>query len=69
MINDRHGDPEPYVFSTSEAAIDYAQNFAKESAHDENDFQESPIDAWLYYATYSVESDSVWVIEKTIDET
>lgn len=32
MINDRHTDPEPYVFSTPEAAIDYARSEAHEYA-------------------------------------
>jgi hypothetical protein len=32
------------------------------------DFEEKQIEGWLYYATYSCESDSVWVTERTIDE-
>ena len=69
MINDRHADPEPFVFSTARAAIDYAKKAARENGHFPEDFEEPEVpDGWLYYATYSVEDDDVWVIEKQIDE-
>lgn len=68
MIADRHADPEPYVFSTPEAAIAYARSQAAEFAHDPDDIDESHLPkGWLYHATYSVEGDSVWVIEKELD--
>jgi len=70
MINDRHCDPEPYVFSTAEAAIGYARSTAMEYARSHGDFEEHispPPGGWLYYATYSVEGDSVWVVEKEVD--
>jgi cell division protein YceG involved in septum cleavage len=68
MIEDRHSDPEPYVFSTAEAAIAYARACAREYAHSPDDVQETNVEGWLYSATYSVEGDSVRVVEKTIDE-
>jgi hypothetical protein len=67
MVADRHTDPEPYVFSTPEAAIGFAREWARDGARREEDFQEEPIDGWLYYARYSVEDDSVWVVEKGLD--
>jgi hypothetical protein len=68
IINDRHADTEAYVFSTAEAAIGYARSCALEYARQLEDFEEKQIEGWLYYATYSCESDSVWVTERTIDE-
>lgn len=68
MINDRHTDPEPYVFSTPEAAIDYARSEAHEYARTPEGVEEEPIEGWLYYARYSGEGDSVWVIAKTLDD-
>lgn len=68
MINDRHSDPEPYVFSTAERAIAYAKAKALEYARDPGDVEEEPIDGWLYHARYSVEDDSLWVLAKTVDE-
>jgi hypothetical protein len=68
MINDRHADPEPKVFSTAEAAINYARSWAQDHALHPSDFAESDVEDWLYYASYSAsEGDSVWVVERTID--
>lgn len=68
MIADRHSDTEPELFAHREDAIRYAREWARDSAHYPGDFeeQETP-DGWLYYATYSPESDSVWVLEKELD--
>lgn len=70
MICDRHTDPEPYVFTTKEAAIAYARAEALGLVHEDHpeDFDESEMpEGWLYHATYSGEGDSVWVIEKKLD--
>jgi hypothetical protein len=40
MIADRHSDTEPYVFSTPEAAIDYARAAATEYASMPSDVRE-----------------------------
>lgn len=66
MIDDRHTDTEPYVFTTPDAAIAYAQGAASDGAHDDADIEEETIVGWLYYARYSDEGDSVWVIEKEL---
>jgi hypothetical protein len=62
MICDRHSDPEPMVFTTAAAAIDKARETAREYARSPGDVEESEIDGWLYYASYSPESDRVWVV-------
>lgn len=67
MICDRHSDPEPFLFVTAEAAIKYARRCANENAWDPANVEETEIDGWLYYATYSVEGDRVWVLEKEVD--
>jgi hypothetical protein len=68
MINDRHTDPEPYVFTNAHAAIDYARREAKEYTNTDHpeDYEEREVNGWLFYASYSVEGDSVWVIEKEL---
>jgi hypothetical protein len=67
MIEDRHTDPEPFVFSTPEAAVEFARSQAVNGARGGFEVEEEPIDGWLFYARYSDEGDSVWVIEKTLD--
>jgi len=67
MVADRHTDPEPYLFTTAAAAIAYAEAAAAENATDPDDIEEEPVEGWLYYARYSVEGDSVWVLGKEID--
>lgn len=41
MVCDRHRDPEPFLFATAEAAIDYARGQAARMAHDPDDVDES----------------------------
>jgi hypothetical protein len=68
MIADRHADTEPFPFSTADRAIAYARGWAVAAARFDGDFQEPRVPGgWLYYATYSPESDSVWVVEKALD--
>jgi len=67
MICDRHTDPEPFLFSTAQAAIEHAKSCALEYAREPEDVEEEPINGWLYYARYS-EEDSVWVLAKQVDE-
>lgn len=67
MIRDRHSDPEPYPFTTPEAAIAFARKTAHEYALEPSDVEELETDGWLYHATYSPEGDSVWVVDKTLD--
>jgi len=64
MVNDRHTDPEPYLFSTREAAMDLAQREAVGWLV----VQEPAPDGWLFFATHETEDDSVWVIVRTVDD-
>jgi hypothetical protein len=68
MICDRHTDPEPFVFTTADAAIEYAKTAMAEYAHPDAEIEELEIDGWLYHATYSIEGDSVWVVEKELNQ-
>lgn len=68
MICDRHTDPEPSVFTTPEAAIGYARAEVQDYArHPESIEEHEPPDGWLYYATWSNEGDSAWVLERELD--
>ena len=66
MINDRHSDPGAEVFTRPGDAIAYAKKAAKEYGRHPDDYEETEIPGWLFHATYSVEGDSVWVLEKTL---
>jgi hypothetical protein len=64
MVNDRHRDPEPYVFSTEEEALAYA----RETARDWLVEYLGGHDGWLYYAQHPSENDNVWVVAKSLDD-
>lgn len=71
IIEDRHADVEAVPFISKDAAIAHAQNVAKERARRPVDFQEGLTDrmvkaGWLYYGTFSVEGDGVWVVEREL---
>lgn len=70
IVNDRHTDPEPHLFSTRELAIENARLQAVANARMPKDIEEEaePPGDWLFLATYSVEGDSVWVVAKEVDE-
>lgn len=69
LINEPHSEePEPYVFSTAAAAIDYARGEAHRCAYSPQDVVEHRICDWLYHATYSPEGDAVRVQEKEVDK-
>jgi hypothetical protein len=67
FVNDRHTDPDAEAFTTAEAAITYARTTAQTFNRHPEDYREHPPpDGWLFSATYSVEGDSVWVVEKEL---
>jgi hypothetical protein len=68
MIADRHADPEPEVFTTSEAAINYVERWAKAHARVPENIVEEEAEGWLFCLEYSPEGDSVWVVEKHLHE-
>lgn len=76
LVDDRHIDPTASVFSTAEAAIEYARRQYEDHRPDDLDDEEladaeigehEPHDGLLYHATYSTEGDAVWVYETTLD--
>jgi hypothetical protein len=65
LISDRHSDPEPEVFASADAAIQYAKDCAAKYSLD-GTYEQTDIPGWLFYATYSPESDSVRVQAKEV---
>ena len=70
ICEDRHCDSHIRVFDTEEKAIEYAKDFAVTNARFCSDIEEGltqPMinSGWLYFASYSPESDHVRV-EKTV---
>lgn len=68
MVNDRHTDPYCRVFATPEEAIGFARATAKEFCHFKDDYSEETVGGWLFYARYSCEDDSAWVVEQELDK-
>jgi len=66
MVQDRHTDPQSYVFDTLEAAIAAARQLAQ-AARRTAYYVEEPIAGWLFHACYSVEGDAVWVVAKELN--
>ena len=67
MVHDRHIEPAAYPFSTAQAAIEFAKAYA-DGHRNGGTVREQHIDGWLYCASYNAEEDSVWVIERAIDQ-
>lgn len=67
MVQDRHTDPNAEVFTSPEAAIAYARQQATEGSRGHG-YEEAEIRGWLFYASYSPEGDSVWVVAKQLRE-
>lgn len=61
LHEDRHADPEPYVFTFSDEAVEFARQLAEECVHDDEEIEEQEIEGRLYLARYSEEGDSVSV--------
>ena len=72
VIDDRHCDTDVKPFSDKEKAIEYAKEQVQSNARQPEDIDEPELNAsmvkegWVYYATYSCESDSVTVIEREL---
>jgi hypothetical protein len=67
MINDRHTDPTAVLFTKHEDAIGYARQTAHNLSRGHG-YDVSEIPGWLFYASYSPEGDSVWVVETELRE-
>lgn len=66
LIEDRHADAGVEVFASETAAVEHARAFAKKYALRPEDYQEKRIADWVFYASYSCESDSVRVERKEV---
>ena len=64
---DRQTDTTAHPFSTPEKAIEFAKENAKKYAIDPDDYEERNIDGWLFYVSYSCESDCIYVLEEELD--
>lgn len=63
MVDDRHADTEPHLFSSKDAALDFARRRADGWLVE----QPEPPEGWLYYAYHPTEGDAIWVVRKTLD--
>lgn len=68
VVEDRHADPDPYVFTNRRAAIDFAWSQAHTYALADTDVEVRDVEGYEYFVSYSPESDKVWVKAKTLDE-
>ena len=60
---DRHADTTVEPFYNADKAVAEAKRLAKEYCRWDEDYEESYIDGWLFYANYSCEGDCVRVVE------
>lgn len=73
LVEDRHTDVEPLPFSTEEAAIAAARKQAADNAWHPEHIEEAELTAsmreagWVLCIGYSVESDRVRVVKRTLD--
>jgi hypothetical protein len=63
MVDDRHADTEPWLFSSEDTAMAYARRVARDWL-----VEDAAPEGWLYYAKHPVEEDAVWVLAKTLDD-
>jgi len=63
---DRHTDVTAHVFSTSDRAIKWARKTAKKYS-DNDEYEEHNIHGWLFHASYTGESDCIYVVESDLD--
>ena len=73
VLEDRHSDPECFVFATAELAVAYAKKIVEEydnGPHPLDEFYgllDPSGKPYIYYHSLSVESDCVWVVEKEVN--
>ncbi len=72
MINNRHDDPKPYVFTDPGRAVEFAKKTAREMASHgaagQCEVDERPVAGFLYHATFCAEGDDLWVVERRVDD-
>lgn len=70
VVEDRHADPDPQVFTDREAAIAWALKEATESARGgPEDVEVLNLPQYYeFYVSYSPESDCAWVVKRELDD-
>lgn len=68
LLQDRHSDPDCEVYSDHERAIARARELARKYCRFPDDYDEKEYPGYGLVITYSCESDSVTVLERTIDQ-
>lgn len=67
MLDDRHVDPEPFPFTTYDAAKNYVTTIAADVRHPESIVEYSPPpNGWLYLMSYN--GNYVWIVEKEMGD-
>ena len=68
-IEDRHADPDVQAFTNRDMAIAHAREWAQTKALRPDDYEEMHLPQYYeFYASYSPESDRVWVVERELDD-
>ena len=67
IVEDRHNDVMVYPFTSRLRAIEQARLTATARCRRSRDYSEKEVEDWLFYATYTVEGDSVRVVEAELD--
>jgi hypothetical protein len=71
LWNDRHADPDVYVFANADDAVRWAKSKVRELEPSELDEELTPSMAaagWLYYGRYSLEGDYIRVTSAEVKE-
>lgn len=68
IIEDRHAESTVHPFADKDKAVSEARRVAKKYCRHPEDYEEHDYMGWLFYATYSCESDSVRVLAATMDK-
>lgn len=68
-IEDSHADIDVQAFTDREMAVAYVRDWAQSHAHMPEDYEELHLPQYYeFYASYSPESDCVWVLVRELDD-
>lgn len=68
VVQDRHVDVDMKLFVARDAAIAFARATAKDNCRHAEDYLETNVEGWLFYARYSCEGDCVIVITRELED-
>ncbi len=71
MVDDRHEDTKPHLFSDPERAVEFAKRKIAELAGDPDEVELEPIpdwSDWIYSASHETSSSAVWIVPREMDE-